>query len=81
MFIKRVLASNLKRLRKERGLTQEALAARTLPDNSVGYRTIRDIERAKANPSLEKLVGLARALGVPITALLDGPYLAPNVLK
>lgn len=62
-----VLASNVYRLRKHRGLTQEQLA------KAVGVRQprIAEVERGDANPRLDTLAKLARALGVPVAALLD----------
>ena len=62
-----VLASNVYRLRKDRGLTQEQLA------EAVGVRQprIAEIERGDANPRLLTLSRLAFALGVPVAALLD----------
>ncbi len=62
-----VLASNVYRLRKARGLTQEQLA------EAVGVRQprIAEVERGDANPRLLTLSKLAFALGVPVAALLD----------
>lgn len=66
-----VLASNVYRLRKDRGLTQEQLA------EAVGVRQprIAEVERGDSNPRLETLEKLAGALGVPAFALLDPDYL------
>ena len=66
-----VLASNVYRLRKDRGLTQEQLA------EAVGVRQprIAEVERGDANPRLLTLSKLAYALGVPVFALLDPDYL------
>lgn len=66
-----VLASNVYRLRKDRGLTQEQLA------EAVGVRQprIAEVERGDANPRLLTLSRLALALGVPVAALLDPDYL------
>lgn len=65
------LASNVYRLRKDRGLTQEQLA------EAVGVRQprIAEVERGDANPRLDTLAKLAHALGVPVFALLDPDYL------
>ena len=62
-----VLASNVYRLRKHRGLTQDQLA------EAVGVRQprIAEVERGDANPRLLTLSKLAVALGVPVAALLD----------
>lgn len=66
-----VLASNVYRLRKDRGLTQEQLA------EAVGVRQprIAEVERGDANPRLLTLARLAFALGVPVSALLDPDHL------
>ncbi|WP_149181539.1 XRE family transcriptional regulator [Streptomyces sp. TRM49041] len=67
------LARNLKRWRKERGLTLDALAARS----GVSRGMIIQIEQARTNPSVGTTVKLADALGVSITTLLDheqGPH-------
>ena len=66
-----ILASNVYRLRKDSGLTQEQLA------EAVGVRQprIAEVERGDANPRLDTLAKLAFALGVPAFALLDPDYL------
>lgn len=61
------LARNLKRWRKERALTLDALAARA----GVSRGMIIQIEQARTNPSVGTTVKLADALGVSITTLLD----------
>jgi transcriptional regulator with XRE-family HTH domain len=58
----------LKRMREEKGWTQRDLAkqAKVTP----GY--IAQLEMGvRKNPSLETLKRLAKALGVPVTALLE----------
>ena len=73
----RKLGTMLKHLREARGLTQEQLAKRSgvsqgyiaklEPSNRRGQKkTIR-----QGNPSITTLRKLARALGVPVTALLE----------
>lgn len=61
------VASNLRRLRVERGATQEALAI----DAKVSVPYVSDIERAIRNPSLDVLERLAAALKVDIVDLLS----------
>ncbi|MFD8974038.1 helix-turn-helix domain-containing protein [Streptomyces sp. NPDC059593] len=61
------LARNLKRWRKERAFTLDALAARA----GVSRGMIIQIEQARTNPSVGTTVKLADALGVSITTLLD----------
>jgi transcriptional regulator with XRE-family HTH domain len=67
----------IKELRERRGLTQEELAkragvsqgyiAKLEPSNRAGKaKTVR-----RANPSVAILKRLARALGVPVTELLE----------
>jgi transcriptional regulator with XRE-family HTH domain len=73
----RRLGTVIKELRERRGLTQEELAKRSgvsqgyiaklEPSSRAGKsKTVR-----KANPSVAILKRLARALGVPVTELLE----------
>lgn len=55
-------AEKLRGLRERRGLTQEALAARS----GFGLRTIRDIEAGRANPNPSTLKTLLDALGATV---------------
>ena len=58
----------LRQLRQERDLSQEELGARAdLDRNYVG-----GIERGERNPALVNICRLAGALGVEVTALLEG---------
>jgi transcriptional regulator with XRE-family HTH domain len=66
MDIKKVFASNLRTLRKSRGLSQEALAKSIKKT----VQTIRDLEAARRNPSFEVIEALGLALGVPVSLLL-----------
>ena len=61
------LARRLKILRRRRGLTQEALAAKA--DLSRTY--LARLETARQDPTLSTMVKLAKALDVPVTALLE----------
>lgn len=63
----KLLASNVKRLRKSRGLTQDELAAQI----DVEQSAVSLIENARANPSLLLLDSMAEALGCRISALFD----------
>ncbi|MEM8919327.1 MAG: helix-turn-helix transcriptional regulator [Pseudomonadota bacterium] len=67
MDIKARLAKNLKRLRTERKLSQEAFAF----EAGLHRTYISDIERAARNPSIEIIDKLAAALKVKPGALLD----------
>lgn len=61
------LGKNVARLRRERGLSQEAFA-----DHAQIHRTyISDIERGARNPTIEVVAKIANALGVKPGALLD----------
>ena len=60
------VAANLKRLRKERGLSQEAMA-----ELAEFHRTyVSQLERCVTNISLDGLERLADALGVDVLDLL-----------
>ena len=60
------LGENIKRLRKEKGITAKKLAEQA--GLSVGY--LSDIERDKQDPSLRKLRDIAEALGTTTSFLL-----------
>ncbi|MHB9124992.1 MAG: helix-turn-helix transcriptional regulator [Armatimonadota bacterium] len=60
------MASNVKRRRKELGLSQEALADLAgISRNSIAY-----IETRSENPSLNVMARIARALGMSVPELL-----------
>ena len=61
------MAKRLKTLRRRRGLTQEALAARA----SLSRTYLARLETARQDPTLSTLVKLAKALGVPVSRLLE----------
>jgi transcriptional regulator with XRE-family HTH domain len=69
MKLRRVVARNLRRFRRERGLSQEELAARAgLNRNYVGM-----VERAENAPTVDVVEHLARALNIEAIELLrDG---------
>lgn len=64
-----ILAWNLRKLRTERGLSQERLAA----DAGVDRAYLGGIERQVENPSVDALDKIASALLVDIGALLRHP--------
>jgi transcriptional regulator with XRE-family HTH domain len=66
MELRRIVAQNLRRLRQDRGLTQEELADRAgLNRNYVGM-----VERKENAPTVDTLEALAKALDIDPTALL-----------
>ncbi|MBY0562426.1 helix-turn-helix transcriptional regulator [Hyphomicrobium sp.] len=66
MELRRIVAQNLRRLRQDRGLTQEELADRAgLNRNYVGM-----VEREENAPTVDTLEALAKALDIDPTALL-----------
>jgi transcriptional regulator with XRE-family HTH domain len=58
---------SIRRLRKQRGLSQEDLAEKS----GMSRNYISDIERGVRNPGLLALVDLARALRVPLRELVE----------
>jgi transcriptional regulator with XRE-family HTH domain len=68
-------ASNLRRLRKAGGLTQEELAERA----GVHRTEIGLLEHGKRRPGLEMLVKLAGSLDVPPGDLIEGIAWEPGV--
>lgn len=63
-----LVAVNLRRIRDEKGMTQDALAQAASMDPS----EIRRIESASRDPGVRVLARLARGLGVPAAELLAG---------
>ena len=63
----RQMGKRLKRLRVAKALTQAALAARA----GLTREYISKLEAGKQDPSLTTISALAKALGVPVTALLE----------
>ena len=61
------LAEQIKIYRKKLGLSQEQLAENT----GISFTLIKDIERAKANPTLGTMIKIAEALQVSVAELLD----------
>lgn len=61
-------SANLRRLRAEKGLSQEELAGRA----DLHASEISRLERGVREPRLRTLARLARALGVPVGELVSG---------
>lgn len=64
-----LVARNLRRLRVERGISQEQLAA----DTSIDRAHLGGLERKVENPSVDLLDRLANHLGVPLAAFFVEP--------
>jgi XRE family transcriptional regulator, regulator of sulfur utilization len=67
MRLEALVGSNIKRLRKGAGLSQEALAA----DSGIDMRYLGGIERGQENPSLGVLGRIAKQLKVHPSVLLS----------
>ena len=67
MDVRERLAANMKRLRTERGWSQEALADAAGLDRTY----ISGIERVVKNPTIIVIERIAHALQCPVGALLD----------
>ena len=69
------LAANLRRLRRERGLSQEQFAL----EHGIDRTYVSGVERGERNPTLVNVSRLAGALGVELTVLLEGvPTIKPE---
>ena len=64
-----LLAANLRRLRLERGISQERLAA----DAEVDQAYVSDLERERGNATIDLLDKLAASLDVPIFEFFREP--------
>jgi transcriptional regulator with XRE-family HTH domain len=62
-----ILATNVRRLRNQRGMTQEELAF----EAKIDLTYMGGIERGKRNPSLLVMARIAEALSVPLPKLLS----------
>lgn len=67
-----LLAHNLRRLRLERGVSQERLAA----DAEIDRAYVSEIERQRGNPTVDLLDRLAATLGVKLQEFFQSPL--PN---
>lgn len=61
------MVTNLRKLREQKGMTQEQLSAAS----RVHRVSIAKYEAGKAKPSLESAYRLATALGVPVDELIQ----------
>ena len=65
--LKQALSTNIKRIRKEQGISQEKLALKADIDRSY----MSELERCLANPSIEALSKIGNALEVSPSELLQ----------
>lgn len=65
--LKLALSSNIKRIRKEQGISQEKLALKADVDRSY----MSELERCLANPSIDALMRIGNALDVSPSELLQ----------
>lgn len=63
-----VFAANLRRIRRERGLSQESLAH----DANLNTTHVAKIERSEREPGVRTVYKLATALRVSVAELFDG---------
>jgi transcriptional regulator with XRE-family HTH domain len=66
MDMRRLVGRNVARLRREKGLTQEDVAARS----GFSQQYLSSLERGRRNPTVITLYELAQALGVNHVALV-----------
>jgi len=72
MDMRLLVGRNLKRIRVERGLTQEELAERS----GFSQQYISDMERGRRNPTIVSLWELAQAIGVtPVDLITPDDHL------
>jgi transcriptional regulator with XRE-family HTH domain len=62
-----LLGRTIRRLRKQRGISQEELAARS----RMHLNHLSSIERGERNAGVLSILKIARGLDVPVTALFD----------
>lgn len=67
MDMRRLVGRNVRRVRMEKGLTQEAFAERS----GFSQQYLSDLERGRRNPTVVTLFELATALGVSHVALVE----------
>jgi len=65
--LKQAISSNIKRVRKEQGISQEKLALKADVDRSY----MSQIERCLANPSIDAILRISNALDVAPSELLQ----------
>lgn len=66
IYLKKV-GSNLRRLRKEKGLTMEAVAN----EAEIEYRQLGRIERGEINTTILSLLKIAKVLGIEMSVVFE----------
>lgn len=66
MRLEAIIGTNIRRLRKAAGLSQETLAA----EAGIDMRYLGGIERGQENPTVAVLAGIAKVLKVPPNSLM-----------
>jgi transcriptional regulator with XRE-family HTH domain len=64
---RKIVGKNVRKIRQERGMTQEKLAF----EAEIDLTYVGGIERGKRNPSLLVMARIAESLSVPLSNLLD----------
>ncbi|RYG83235.1 MAG: XRE family transcriptional regulator [Alphaproteobacteria bacterium] len=68
MDMRRLVGQNVRRIRLERGLTQEQFAERS----GFSQQYVSDLERGKRNPTIVSLFEMAQALQTTPVMLISG---------
>jgi transcriptional regulator with XRE-family HTH domain len=63
---RKIVGKNVRKIRQERGMTQEKLAF----EAEIDLTYVGGIERGRRNPSLLVMARIAKSLSVPLTNLL-----------
>lgn len=74
MEVEKVFGSELRKMRKERGLTQEELAARA----DIERTFVSFLERGLRQPTLTSILKIAGGLGVSAASIVDAVEVAIN---
>jgi len=72
--VEKVFGSELRKMRKERGLTQEELAARA----DIERTFVSFLERGLRQPTLTSILKIAGGLGVSAASIVDAVEVAIN---
>lgn len=67
MNARQMVGKNIRRLRKSRGFTQELVSERA----NLSQQHFSELERGKANATVDTLAAVAAALGVSIAELFE----------